>query len=91
MRQAFDCISGQALMLALQRFGISQPMMEAIADIYTDRSFCVSDEGHMSMARPVFSKTDNIVAFPNVQIHKNEILKNVAIIVPICFERVWYI
>ena len=51
-RKAFDCISGQALMLALQRFGISQPMMEAIADIYTDRSFCVSDEGHMSTARP---------------------------------------
>ena len=50
-RQAFDCISPERLLVALKRFGVSKPMLEAIQDIYRERYFMVQDGGHVSNLR----------------------------------------
>ena len=51
-RKAFDSISPARLMHALKRFGLNESMLNAVAEIYTDRSFHVRDEGNISSERP---------------------------------------
>ena len=51
-RKAFDCIEPSRLMHALQRFGLSDAMLSAIAEIYKDRVFEVRDGGTTSTKRP---------------------------------------
>ena len=51
-RKAFDSISPERLAWALQRFGLSEPMLAAIRDIYTNRVVSVSDSGVESSEHP---------------------------------------
>ena len=51
-KKAFDCIEPERLLTALKRFGVSDPMCEAIANIYQDRLFWVRDTGQKSDSRP---------------------------------------
>ena len=53
--KAFDCISVPSLLVALRRFGIGESMLQAIGDIYANRLFFVSDDGHASTMRPQFA------------------------------------
>ena len=50
-RKAFDCIEPSRLMHALKRFGLSDAMLSAIAEIYKDRVFEVRDGGTTSTKR----------------------------------------
>jgi hypothetical protein len=51
-KRAFDCIAPQRLMMALERFGLNESMLQAVGEIYNDRQFHVRDEGVMSSTRP---------------------------------------
>ena len=51
-RKAFDSIAPDRLIWALERFGVNQPMLAIIKDIYTERRFTVADAGHESSSRP---------------------------------------
>ena len=51
-QKAFDRIPTSALLSALKRFGLPSQFVDAVRDIYTDRSFCVSDCGVTSAAFP---------------------------------------
>ena len=48
--KAFDCISPQALIKALARFGLPEKILAVISGIYTNRKFYVSDAGVTSQA-----------------------------------------
>ena len=50
-RRAFDSIDPDALLNALRRFGLPLHFREAVAAIYNNRSFVVSESGHTSAAR----------------------------------------
>ena len=49
--KAFDRLRPDALQAALARFGVPAGMVEMIRSIYTDRTFCVRDSGHVSSTR----------------------------------------
>jgi hypothetical protein len=44
-RKAFDSISPESLLTALQRFGVPQHMLEVVRSIYSDRKFVVKECG----------------------------------------------
>ena len=44
-KKAFDCLAPERMMRALERFGLSSSMMEAIIGIYKDPLFTVRDGG----------------------------------------------
>ena len=50
--KAFDSISPERLLQALERFGLNPSMLDAIRDIYSHRTFTVVDAGVESTARP---------------------------------------
>ena len=45
-KKAFDSISPVRMLDALQRYGLNSSMLQAIQEIYTERSFTVADSGH---------------------------------------------
>jgi hypothetical protein len=51
-RKAFDSISPDRLIWALGRFGVGEPMLSIIKEIYTGRHFTVADAGEESINRP---------------------------------------
>jgi hypothetical protein len=51
-RKAFDSIAPERLVWALARFGINEPMLTVIKEIYSERHFTVADAGHESTRRP---------------------------------------
>ena len=51
-RKAFDSIAPERLLCALRRFGVNASMLEAIREIYSERSFVVIDESRESAMRP---------------------------------------
>ena len=51
-RKAFDSISPERLLWALRRFGLNEPMLLAVRDIYTGRVFKVADSGNLSDEHP---------------------------------------
>ena len=50
--KAFDSATPASLFKALDRFGIPAAFIEAVADIYSNRSFCVRDAGVQSDMHP---------------------------------------
>ena len=50
--KAFDTISPDALTAALERFGVTPPLLKVIRSIYSDRCFQVRDAGCTSTAHP---------------------------------------
>ena len=52
--KAFDCISPDGLVDALRRFGLPQPFLEFIKNVYANRQFFVQDMGEQSKYRAQF-------------------------------------
>ena len=50
-RKAFDSIAPDRMLWALRRYGLNEPMLAAIKEIYTDRTFRVVDAGQESSNR----------------------------------------
>eukprot|EP00973_Karenia_brevis_P074785 10392976-Karenia_brevis.AAC.1 len=50
--RAFDCISPNALIVALRRFGLPELIVDLVASIYIQRKFKVRDSGEMSEFHP---------------------------------------
>ena len=50
-KKAFDCLAPEWMMQALERFGLSSSMTEAISAIYKDRAFTVRDGGNEAKPR----------------------------------------
>ena len=50
--KAFDSISPEGLLKALDRFGVPEKLLKVVGAIYTDRCFYVSDAGTESASRP---------------------------------------